>query len=259
MKCMRICFLFSLRVSSLIALFSLYVLFSQYRSSDNTLENCFSQISSYSRAYLRVIYEKTKSQVPPDPYWENNKYKLKRSIMTSEVSFEKTRGRQNTPRTRATSRDSPKWSGKLPTYPNLVTQVYRVFFIAFRLSYVAMKIFLFPTQGLPWLIVVSSSFSCCSRRHIRRNLHQSQGCHTSAVWSSYLDSFQGKTLVTKQCRQTIQSCAAPSLYFHGYNITPWFASSFSKPRIGQDRRTSVSCTALLKGIRVDSLLKRGLH
>ena len=64
---MRICFHFSLRVSSLIDLFSLYVLFSQYRSCDNTLENCFSQISSYSRAYLRVIYEKTNGQVLPGP------------------------------------------------------------------------------------------------------------------------------------------------------------------------------------------------
>ena len=36
-----------------INLFSLYVLFSQYRSCDNTLENCFFQILSYSRAYLR--------------------------------------------------------------------------------------------------------------------------------------------------------------------------------------------------------------
>ena len=50
-----------------IDLFSLYVLFSQYRSSDNTLENCFFQISSYSRAYVRIIYEKTKSQVPLRP------------------------------------------------------------------------------------------------------------------------------------------------------------------------------------------------
>ena len=61
---MRICFHFSLRVSSLIDLFSLYVLFSQYSSCDNTLENCFSQISSCSLAYLPVIYEKTKGQVP---------------------------------------------------------------------------------------------------------------------------------------------------------------------------------------------------
>ena len=38
-----------------IDLFSLYVLFSQYRSCDNTLENCFFQISSDSLAYVRVI------------------------------------------------------------------------------------------------------------------------------------------------------------------------------------------------------------
>ena len=79
---------------------------------------------------------------PRDLYWENKTYELKRSIMASESSLERTRGRQNTPRTRVTSRDSPKWSGKLPTYPNLVT-------LAFRLSYVAMKISLFPSQGLP--------------------------------------------------------------------------------------------------------------
>ena len=33
----------------------------------NTLENCFFQILSYSRAYLRIIYEKTKGQVPLEP------------------------------------------------------------------------------------------------------------------------------------------------------------------------------------------------
>ena len=48
-----------------IDLFSLYVLFSQYRSRDNTLENCFFQIySSYSRAYVRIIYEKKGSSSP---------------------------------------------------------------------------------------------------------------------------------------------------------------------------------------------------
>ena len=51
--------------------------------------------------------------------------------MASEASFERTHGRQNTPRTRVTSRDSPKWSGKLPTFPNLVTQVYRFFLYSF--------------------------------------------------------------------------------------------------------------------------------
>ena len=50
-----------------IDLFSLYVLFSQYRSCDNTLKNCVFQISSCSRAYVRIIYEKTKGQVPLGP------------------------------------------------------------------------------------------------------------------------------------------------------------------------------------------------
>ena len=50
-----------------IDLFSLYILFSQYMSCDNTLENCFFQISSYSRAYLRVISEKTMGQVRLGP------------------------------------------------------------------------------------------------------------------------------------------------------------------------------------------------
>ena len=50
-----------------IDLFSLYILFSQYRSCDNTPENCFFQISSYSRAFVRIIYEKTKGQVPLEP------------------------------------------------------------------------------------------------------------------------------------------------------------------------------------------------
>ena len=50
-----------------IDLFSLYILFSQYRSCDNTPENCFFQISFYSRAYVRIIYGKTKDQVPLEP------------------------------------------------------------------------------------------------------------------------------------------------------------------------------------------------
>ena len=53
--------------SGRIDLFGLYVLFSQYRSCDNTLGNCLFQISSYSRAYVREIYEKTKGQVPLGP------------------------------------------------------------------------------------------------------------------------------------------------------------------------------------------------
>ena len=51
--------------SGRIDLFGLYVLFSQYRSCDNTLGNCFFQISS--RTYVRKIYEKTMGQVPLEP------------------------------------------------------------------------------------------------------------------------------------------------------------------------------------------------
>ena len=50
-----------------IDLFSWYVLFFQYRPYGNTLENCFFQILSYSCAYLLIIYEKTKDQVPLGP------------------------------------------------------------------------------------------------------------------------------------------------------------------------------------------------
>ena len=63
-----------------IDLFSLYVLFSQYRSRNNTLGNCFFHISSYSRTYVRIVYEKTKVEFPWDLYSENKTYKLKRSI-----------------------------------------------------------------------------------------------------------------------------------------------------------------------------------
>ena len=54
--------------ANVIDLLSLYVLFSQtYRSFDDTLENRFFQILSSSRAYLRVMYEKTKGKVPLGP------------------------------------------------------------------------------------------------------------------------------------------------------------------------------------------------
>ena len=43
----------------------------------NILENCFFQISSYSHAYVGIIYEKTKGQVPLGPLSENKAYKLK--------------------------------------------------------------------------------------------------------------------------------------------------------------------------------------
>ena len=40
-----------------IDLFSSFILFSQCWSCDVTLESCFFEISSYSRAYVRIIYE----------------------------------------------------------------------------------------------------------------------------------------------------------------------------------------------------------
>ena len=50
-----------------IDLTSLYVLFSQYKSRDNTLRNSFFQISSYLREHLRIYCEKTAGQVPLGP------------------------------------------------------------------------------------------------------------------------------------------------------------------------------------------------
>ena len=63
-----------------INLFSLYAVFSQYRPCDNTLENRFFQITSNSRAYLHIIYEETKGQVPgtlPEKKKQNKKNKKK--------------------------------------------------------------------------------------------------------------------------------------------------------------------------------------
>ena len=65
-------FVFSL--GSTIDLFSLHVLLFQYRSFDNTLEECFFQISSHPRVYLRVIYENTRNSIG------KAKHKPKRSI-----------------------------------------------------------------------------------------------------------------------------------------------------------------------------------
>ena len=71
----------------LIDLFSLFVLFSQHRSPENPPGNCFFQISSYSREYLRIIYEKTKGQVPLGPLSGNKTYKLKRFIKSPKKVF----------------------------------------------------------------------------------------------------------------------------------------------------------------------------
>ena len=73
-------------LTSLTDLFSLYVLFSQYRSFDNTLENCFFQISSCSRAYVRT--KRQSVNFPWDFYRKNKTYKLKRSIPRNPVQHE---------------------------------------------------------------------------------------------------------------------------------------------------------------------------
>ena len=93
-----------------IELFSLYVLFSQYRSCDNTLENCFSQISSCSRAYLRVIYEKTKSQVPPGPLLG------KQNIQAKDVYY----GERSEPRENTRETEHPSHSRDFSRLPQMV-------------------------------------------------------------------------------------------------------------------------------------------
>ena len=79
-------------LTSLTDLFSLYVLFPQYRSRDNTLENCFFQISSCSCAY--VLTKRQRVKFPWDLYWENKTYKLKRSIPGNPVQHENPGGTQ---------------------------------------------------------------------------------------------------------------------------------------------------------------------
>ena len=75
-----------------IDLLSLHVSFSQYRSCDNTLENCFVQISSYSRAYLRINYEKTKGEVPLGPLLGKQNIQAKEvyEVMNKWKSYTKT-------------------------------------------------------------------------------------------------------------------------------------------------------------------------
>ena len=51
-----------------IDLFSLFILFSRCRSCDVTLESCFFVISSYPRAYVPILYEKTKGK----SLWEHH-------------------------------------------------------------------------------------------------------------------------------------------------------------------------------------------
>ena len=66
------------------------ILFSQNRSFDNILENCFFQISSYSRAYVSwMIYKKTKGQIPLGPLLRKQNIQAKevyKSIIIAIVS-----------------------------------------------------------------------------------------------------------------------------------------------------------------------------
>ena len=61
--------------STRIDLFSLCVLFYQYRYCDDTLGKCFFQLSYNSRAYVRIIYENTKGQIPLGPLQGETKHR----------------------------------------------------------------------------------------------------------------------------------------------------------------------------------------
>ena len=75
-------------VQKLIHLFSLYVLLTQCRSCDNNLEDCFLPISSHSRAYVSIIMEKTKGEIPPELHRETKTYQSKRSINNAACCLE---------------------------------------------------------------------------------------------------------------------------------------------------------------------------
>jgi len=70
--------------SKSIDLFSLYVLFSNFKPRDVTRGNSFFQMSSYARANVRITNDKNKKKIPMralrGPKRENKMYKLKRSI-----------------------------------------------------------------------------------------------------------------------------------------------------------------------------------
>ena len=52
-------------------------------------ENCFFQISSYSRTYLRIIYEKTKGQVPMGPLLGKQNIQAKEVYSVSNHNYNK--------------------------------------------------------------------------------------------------------------------------------------------------------------------------
>ena len=61
----------------------LYVLFYQCRSCDSILGYCFFQILSYSSAYVRINYEKTKGQNFPGTFIGKTKYTRKQGLLRS--------------------------------------------------------------------------------------------------------------------------------------------------------------------------------
>ena len=67
-----------------IDLFRLYILFSQYRSCDDTQEIWSFVLQTYSCLHVLFLMNKTKDQISwvssHDLYWENKMYKRKRSI-----------------------------------------------------------------------------------------------------------------------------------------------------------------------------------
>ena len=65
-----------------IDLFRLYVLFSQYRSCDNTLENFFFKFRLIHVHIYAQFMKRPRVMFPWDLYWENKIYKLKRSILS---------------------------------------------------------------------------------------------------------------------------------------------------------------------------------
>ena len=72
-----------------IDLFSLYVLFSHFRPRDATRGNSFFEMSSYARANVCITNEKNKRKIPMRASrglkWEKKMYKLKRSIIVSQL------------------------------------------------------------------------------------------------------------------------------------------------------------------------------
>lgn len=63
----------------------LYVLFYQCRSCDSILGYCFFQILSYSSAYVRINYEKTKGQNFPGTFIAKTKYTRKQGLLHSGI------------------------------------------------------------------------------------------------------------------------------------------------------------------------------